>query len=322
MLATVIDGRRYADDLTAHLREELAALRSRGGQPGLGTVLVGSDEPAATYERRLRRLAEELACHYVCETLPDDVEEAEAVAMVGKLDADPRISGILILRPLPTTVSGTALYRALDPLKDIEAVHPMNAGLLALGRPRYVPSAPAACFHTLDCYLVESGRDPAAFYERSTIVIVGRSPTVGRPAILLGLARNATIVSCDIHTFRAGRLFEHTRTADVLIVAAGVPGLIRGDHVREGVIAIDVGTTAITDAAGRTRLVGDLEADSVAERAEAITPVPGGIGPVTDVWLLRSAVAAGGLALDLEAAHPTREGYGLPEAIAPRRHSL
>src|SRR4029077_16596085 len=119
--------------------------------------------------------------------LPADVEEAEAVAMVGKLDADPRISGILVLRPLPPQVSEVALYSALDPLKDIEAVHPVNAGLLALGRPRYVPSTPASVFHLLDRYLIESGRDPATVYERSNVVVVGRSANVGKPAIALGM---------------------------------------------------------------------------------------------------------------------------------------
>lgn len=321
MSAALIDGRRYARDLAAQVRAEIAALRQRGGEPGLGTVLVGSDEPARIYERRVRDLAADLGCRYVCEALPADVDEAEAIATVGKLDADPRISGILILRPLPPGVSEIALYRALDPLKDIEAVHPVNAGLLALGRPRYLPSTPAACFHTLDRYLAASGRDPAAFYESSTIVVVGRSATVGRPAILLGLARNASVVSCDEHAFQAGRLYEHTRNADVLIVAAGVPGLIGGRHVKQGVIAIDVGINATRDPHGKVQLVGDLDQDGVAARAEALSPVPGGVGPVTDVWLLRNTVAAAGLTLDIEAAQPSREGYRLPEGLKPRRHS-
>jgi methylenetetrahydrofolate dehydrogenase (NADP+)/methenyltetrahydrofolate cyclohydrolase len=289
--AAVIDGARYAEELKEEVVREAADVVRRGGRPGLATVLVGDDYPAQAYERRLRRIAEELGCRYVCERLPADVEEADAVATVGKLDADPRVSGILVLRPLPPQVAEVSLYRALDPLKDVEAVHPVNAGLLALGRPRYVPSTPASCFHILDRYLVESGRDPARFYARSTIVVVGRSANVGQPAVQLAAARNATIISCDVHTYRAGRLPDYTRPADVLIVAAGVPGLVTGDHVRDGVIAIDVGINAVPGPRG-TRLVGDLDDDSVAGRAEAVTPVPGGVGPVTDVWLLRNTVAA------------------------------
>lgn len=307
-MTQVIEGARYARELKVEVARDAAAVAGLGGQPGLATVLVGEDYPAEAYERRLRRIAEELGCRYVCERLPADVEEAEAVATVGKLDADPRISGILVLRPLPGHVAEVALYRTLDPLKDVESVHPVNAGLLALGRPRYIPSTPASCFHILDRYLTESGRDVAAFYARSTIVVVGRSANVGTPALHLGLARNATIISCDEHTSRAGRLHEYTRVADVLIVAAGVPGLLRADHVRDGVIAIDVGINAVPVPGGGTRLVGDLDA-SVAARAEAVTPVPGGVGPVTDVWLLRNTVAAAAYTLGTAAAEPSPTGY-------------
>jgi len=308
----VIDGRRYAAELKAEVASELTALLRQGGRPGLATVLIGDDYPARAYEQRLRRLAADVGCRYVCERLAAGVEEADAVATVGKLDADPRISGIVVLRPLPTGIAEVALYRALDPLKDIEAVHPVNAGLLALGRPRYIPSTPASCFYMLDRYLAGTGRDLGEFYAGSTIVVVGRSANVGKPAILLGLARNATVVSCDEHTFRAGRLYDHTATADVLIVAAGVPGLIRGEHCKPGVIAIDVGINAVPRPGGGTRLVGDLDHDSVATKAEALSPVPGGVGPVTDVWLLRNTVAAAELSLSTEAAQPSREGYGLP----------
>lgn len=297
--AKLIDGEAMAADLKTRVVARVAALAERGVRPGLATVLVGADYSAQAYERRVRRLAAELGCRYVCEQLPADAEEADAVAAVGKLDADPRVSGILVLRPLPPHVSEVALYRALDPRKDIEAVHPVNAGLLALGRPRFVPSTPASAFHMLDRYLADSGRDPAAFYAGGLVVVVGRSANVGKPAILLAMERNATVVSCDVHTYRAGRLYELTAAADALIVAVGVPGLITGDHVRDGVIAIDVGINAVRDVhTGRMRLVGDLDFDSVAAKAEAVSPVPGGVGPITDVWLLRNTVTA------IEAATP------------------
>ncbi len=313
MSAVLIDGRQYAADLSARLADEVEELARTGERPGLATVVVGNSYPAHAYERRVRRLAERVGCHYVCEALPGAAAEADALAVVGKLGADPRISGILILRPLPAQVSEASLYRALDPIKDIESVHPISAGLLALGRPRYVPSTPASVFHLLDRYLTESGRDPAQTYRQSNLVVVGRSANVGKPALMLAMDRGATVVSCDEHSHAAGLLFEHTTQADILIVAAGVAGLIRGKHVKQGVIAVDVGINAIKDGdTGKVRLVGDIDTEDVAGRAEAITPVPGGVGPITDVWLLRNTVAAARLAQGIGAAFPSTEGLQLP----------
>ncbi|MDQ3576392.1 MAG: bifunctional 5,10-methylene-tetrahydrofolate dehydrogenase/5,10-methylene-tetrahydrofolate cyclohydrolase [Actinomycetota bacterium] len=312
MTAVFIDGRRYAADLSDRLAEEVAELAAEGVRPGLATLLVGNSYPAQAYERRVRRLADKLGCHYVSETLPPDAAEADALAIVGKLGADPRISGILILRPLPAQVSEAALYRALDPVKDIESVHPISAGLLALGRPRYVPSTPASVFHVLDRYLTESGRSPAQTYAQSNLVVVGRSANVGKPVMMLAMERGATVVSCDVHSHDAGFLFGHTSRADILVLAAGVPGLIRGDHVKDGVIAVDVGINAIRDSAtGNVRLVGDINTAEVAVRAEAITPVPGGVGPITDVWLLHNTVAAARLAKGIGASLPWTEGLRL-----------
>jgi methylenetetrahydrofolate dehydrogenase (NADP+)/methenyltetrahydrofolate cyclohydrolase len=158
----------------------------------------------------------------------------------------------------------------------------VNAGLLALGRPRFVPSTPASVFHLLDCYLVESGREPAEVYQRSNLLVVGRSANVGKPAVTLAMERGATVLSCDVHSYTSGLLYRHTRQADILVVATGVPGLVSANHVKQGVIAVDVGINAVVDAAtGKLRLVGDLDTMSIAERAEAITPVPGGVGPIT-----------------------------------------
>ena len=318
MNARLIDGRRYAAELRTALTAEVRELAGQGSRPGLAAVLAGDSYPAHAYERRVRRLAEYLGIHYSRELLPAEVAEADAIAAVGKLNADPRVSGILILRPLPPQVSEAALYRALDPLKDIEAVHPVNAGLLALGRPRFIPSTPASAFHLVDRYLVESGRDPATVYERSNVVVVGRSPNVGKPAIALGMERGATVVSCDVHSYASGLLYQHTRAADILIVAAGVPGLVAAEHVKDGVIAVDVGINPVSDpVSGRVRLVGDLDTASVASRAEAVTPVPGGVGPVTDVWLLRNTVTAARHAQSLAAARPLFDGLSLLTAGQP-----
>jgi methylenetetrahydrofolate dehydrogenase (NADP+) / methenyltetrahydrofolate cyclohydrolase len=293
MSATVIDGNRLAESLRADVEANAAELSRAGVTPGLATVLVGEDYAAAAYERRVRRLAEEIGCRYVSETLAPDVEEADALALVGKLNADPRISGILILRPLPEQVPEADVYRMLDPFKDVEAVHPENAGLLALGQPRFTPSTPASVFYMLDRYVEASGRDPATFYNGLDLVLVGRSNNVGKPALWLGLARGATVVSCHHFTSEAGRLEEHTSRADILVVAAGVPRLVTGSMIKEGVIAVDVGINPVEDPeTGKISLVGDLDFDSVSQRAEAVSPVPGGVGPITDVWLLRNTVEA------------------------------
>lgn len=312
MSAHVIDGRRYARDLHDSLTDEVSSLVAHGARPGLATVVAGDSYPAHAYERRVRRLAEQLGIHYVREHLPADVTEADAMSVVGKLDADPRVSGILILRPLPPQVSEAALYRALDPLKDIEAVHPVNAGLLALGRPRFVPSTPASAFHLLDRHLIESGHDPAEVYQRSNVVVVGRSANVGKPALTLAMERGATVLSCDVHSYSSGLLYELTRIADILVVATGVPGLIKGDHVKDGVIAVDVGINPVVDpGTDKVHLVGDVDFPSVAVKARAITPVPGGVGPITDVWLLRNTVTAARLQLSLSATRPLFEGLSL-----------
>ena len=285
-----------ARDLIDVLAPKVARLVETNELPGLATLLVGDDYASAVYERRLRHIAGELGCHYVNEHLPVDAHWADALAAVGKLNADPRISGILIMRPLPPQIHEETLYRTLDPAKDIESVHPHNVGLVALGEPRFTPSTPASAFHMLDRYLEDSGHDAKSFYESITIVMVGRSNNVGKPGLWLGLERNATVISCDHHTHAAGKLSHYTRQADVLIVAAGVPQLIGAEDVSEGAIVIDIGINPVTDpVTGKVRLVGDVDFDAVLNVAEAVSPVPGGVGPITDVWLLANTVGAAAL---------------------------
>lgn len=320
MRAHVIDGTLYATELTNQVADDVAALTAEGCRPGLATMLLSDDYAARAYERRVQRLAEKLGCQYWCEKLPETTTEAEALATLGKLNGDPRVSGILILRPVPRQISEAVLYGALDPLKDIEAVHPMSEGLLAQGTPRFVPSTPIAVYHMLDQYLSERGDEPASVYRNSNIVVVGRSNNVGKPAVMLGTARDATVLSCDEHSYTAGLLYEHTRRADILIVAAGSPGLISAEHVKEGVIAVDVGITPSRNPdTGRVSLVGDLDFPSVATKAEAVSPVPGGVGPITDVWLVKNTVAAARLAARASAAQSAVAGSsmsGLASAAA------
>ena len=309
MSARTIDGRKVAAALTEELRREVKTLADQGVRPGLATVLAGDDYAARAYERRVRRLAEDLGVRYLACSLAADVVTADVLAAVGGLAADPRISGILVLRPLPAGVNEVEVYRVMDPDKDIEAVTPLNAGLLAQGRPRFIPSTPAACFHLLDGYLADTTPDPAQFYARSLIAVVGRSNNVGKPSVLLGLARGATVVSCDVNTSRAGRLVELSRQADVLIVAAGVPGLITAAHVRPGAVVIDVGINPVRSAdTGQVRLVGDVASEEVAGVAGGLTPVPGGVGPVTDVFLLHNTMAAAAAIAGVAEAQPSLEG--------------
>ncbi|MBI3647307.1 MAG: bifunctional 5,10-methylene-tetrahydrofolate dehydrogenase/5,10-methylene-tetrahydrofolate cyclohydrolase [Actinobacteria bacterium] len=297
-MAHVIDGNALAKELHASIEDELRELRASGVHPGLATVLVGDDYAAKAYERHLRSVAEGLEYRYVCEHLSDYVELADVLATVGKLNADPRVTGILLLRPFPSHLPEAQVNAALDPMKDVEAAHPLNAGLLALGQPRFIPSTPASCFHALDAYARSRGFDPSKFLEGRTLVVVGRSSSVGKPAQWLGLQRHATVVACHSRTRDLGAI---TRLADVLIVSVGVPALVTGDMVSEGVIALDVGINAVKDhSTGKILMVGDVDFDGVEAKAEAITPVPGGIGPITDVWLVGNVLAAAAMAARVE----------------------
>lgn len=289
----VIDGRGMAASLKADVAAEARILAENGTTAGIATLLVGGDYPAQAYERRIGKMAAELGVSWHRRRLPEDARQDEVMAEISALNAEPSVSGILVLRPLPPHISEQEVFTALDPAKDIEAVHPENAGLLALGRPRYVPSTPAAVFHVLDEWLDAVGEDRAAFYHRSLITVVGRSSNVGKPAVSLAYDRQAAVESVDEWASRSGQLGLYTRRADVLIVAAGVPGLIRAEHVRAGAVILDVGINQVMDpVTGAGRLVGDVDFDAVAPQARAITPVPGGIGPVTDVLVIRNTVTA------------------------------
>ena len=317
MTAVLIDGAAAARDLHVALEREVKALRDSQVAPGLATVLVGDDYASTAYERRVRALAESVGCYYTSARLDVDAEQADLLALIGGLNADPRLSGVLVLRPLRPQHSEAEIFQTLDPAKDIEAVHPLNAGLLELGRPRFIPSTPASCFYLLDHHLQRTQTDPAAFYARSCIVVLGRSNNVGKPASLLGMQRGATVVSCDVNTSRAGRLRELTRQADVLVVAVGVPGLIGPDDVKDGAVVIDVGINPVPRDDGRTRMVGDVQPEVMA-RASAMTPVPGGVGPVTDVWLLHNTVLAAQLRAGAERGDPSR-GPTLSWTAEPHR---
>jgi methylenetetrahydrofolate dehydrogenase (NADP+)/methenyltetrahydrofolate cyclohydrolase len=293
MTAEVIDGRKIAQSLKADVALEVLQLATEGIPCGLATLAVGHDYAAAAYQRRLERIAGELSVPYRHISLAGASQPDQVQAAIRDLNADPSVTGIVMLRPLPWQVPEADVFCALAPVKDIEAVHPQNAGLLALGTARYVPSTPAAVFHLLDAWLDNAGEDRADFYHRSLITVIGRSNNVGKPAVSLAYDREAAVESVDVWASRAGRLGWHTRRADVLIVAAGSPGLIRSEHIRAGAVVLDVGINRSVDpATGEVRMVGDVSFSDAVSRARAVTPVPGGIGPVTDVWLIRNTAAA------------------------------
>ena len=293
MSGRIIDGRAYAAELMEEVVDGVGAL---DGAVGIATLLVGDDYAAQVYQRRIDRHAREAGIFSRPERLPGDASLPRVLAVLDELDRDQRVTGILVLRPLPPHLPESDILRALPRLKDVEAQHPENAGLLALGTPRFTPSTAAAAFHMLDRYMAAVGRNPALAYDGLDLVVVGRSTNVGKPAAILGLARNATVISAHKHTADAGRLAEHTRMADLLIVAAGVPGLITGGFVREGAIVVDIGINAVAQPDGSTKLIGDVDTDSVLPLVEAVSPVPGGVGPITDVWLLRNALVAARIA--------------------------
>jgi methylenetetrahydrofolate dehydrogenase (NADP+)/methenyltetrahydrofolate cyclohydrolase len=289
MPGIALDGRALARELLEDVRRRVAALDSPAG---IATVLIGDDAAAAIYQRRIHRAADSVGMVSRDVTLPADSSMERVTATLAQLNADPAISGILILRPIPPHLSEAFVLRSIPPHKDVEAQHPENAGLLTLGTPRFLPSTAGAAFALLDRYVQSQGRPPELAFDGLDLVIVGRSNNVGKPAAILGLARNATVVSCHKHTADAHRLAEHTRLADVLIVAAGVPGLISGEMVRPGAIVIDIGINPVSGPDGGVHLVGDVDFESVIEVAAAVSPVPGGVGPITDAWVLHNAVLA------------------------------
>ena len=289
MSGTPIDGRALARELLDAVRERVEALAAPAG---IATLLIGEDPAARIYQRRIHRAADGVGLVSRDETLPADASLERVAQTIADIDSDSSISGILVLRPIPAQLPEALVLRSIPPPKDVEAQHPENAGLLALGTPRFVPSTAGAAFALLDRHMQAQGRALELAYDGIDLVIVGRSNNVGKPAAILGLARNATVISAHKHTADAGRLAEHTRLADVLIVAAGVPGLITGEMVRPGAIVIDIGINPVTQSDGSVRLVGDVDFESVIEVASAVSPVPGGVGPITDAWVLHNAVLA------------------------------
>ena len=288
MTATVIDGKQMAEEIRGEVAEETRALRERLGiTPGLAAVLVGGDPASAVYVRNKRRACDE--ADMVSETiqLPEETTQEELIGLVRQLNADPRFHGILVQLPLPPHIEEREVILSIDPDKDVDGMHPINGGRLMEGNPRFPPATPAG----VQQMLVRSGNDPAGKH----VVIVGRSNIVGKPlaALLVQKASgaNATVTVCHTGTRDLPAL---TRQADIVIAAIGRPRALTADMVAEGAVVIDVGINRVEDATRKSgyRLVGDVDYDAVAEKASAITPVPGGVGPMTIAMLLTNTLRA------------------------------
>lgn len=274
--ARVIDGRAVAAAVRERVAGEVRELRARGVEPGLATVLVGDDPASHVYVRMKREDSAAVGIVSQHHEPPADVSADELAALLTQLNADEEVDGILLQLPLPGQLDGTAMTGLIDPAKDVDGLTPVSAGLLAQGRPGLTPCTPLGVMELLRFAGVELGGAHA--------VVVGRSQLVGKPLAALLLAANATVTHCHSRT---RDLAAVCREADVLVAAAGVPGLVTGEMVGEGAIVIDVGTNRTDDG-----LVGDVDFASASERASAITPVPGGVGPMTRAMLLVNTVAA------------------------------
>jgi methylenetetrahydrofolate dehydrogenase (NADP+)/methenyltetrahydrofolate cyclohydrolase len=286
--AELIDGVAIAKSIREEVAVEVTRLMARGIRPGLAVVLVGEDPASEVYVRNKGRGCDEAGMHSVTIKLPAATTQVELLAQVQRLNADPAIHGILVQMPLPKHLDADIVIRAIKPEKDVDGFHPVNVGKNLIGdRDGFVPCTPAGVQEMLG----RSGTETRG----KECVIVGRSNIVGKPMMALmvqnGPNANATVTVCHSAT---RNLKEHTLRADILIVAAGKPRMVTGDMVKEGAVVIDVGINRIADASTKSgfRLVGDVDFESARQRASRITPVPGGVGPMTIAMLLKNTVRA------------------------------
>ncbi len=287
MTAKIIDGTKIAEEIREELKVRVERLREKGVIPGLVMLRVGEDPASVSYVRGKSKASEELGIYSETIVLPEDAKEEEVLAKVEELNRDPRFHGILVQLPLPKHIDSDKVLNAIEPRKDVDGFHPVNVGRLLIGEPYFLPCTP----HGVQQLLLRSGYDPGGKH----VVICGRSNIVGKPlmAILMQKKKgaNATVTVCHTGT---RDLAAVTREADILIAAMGSPKAITADMVKDGAVVIDVGVNRIPDATKKSgyRLVGDTDFDAIKEKAEAISPVPGGVGPMTVTMLMVNTVRA------------------------------
>ena len=295
MSAEIIDGRAFAERLRGRVAEAVPAFaKGAGRKPGLAVVLVGEDPASEVYVRSKGKATAEAGMEGFEHRLPDTVSQEELVQLVERLNADERVDGILVQLPLPRGIDDKAVIAAIDPAKDVDGFHVANAGRLAVGEAELVPCTPLGALMLLKERLGDlSGLEA---------VVLGRSNIVGKPMAQLLLQENCTVT---IAHSRTRNLADVVRRGDIVVAAVGQPQMVRGDWIKPGATVIDVGINRISIGEGKTRLVGDVDYDTAAEAAGAITPVPGGVGPMTIAVLLRNTLVA---------AH-ARAGLGVPEGL-------
>ena len=288
MTANILDGKALAEEIRGEVAMGVAEMQQKHGiTPGLAAVLVGDDPASAIYVRNKRRACDEVGMVSNTILLPTDSTNEQVLAQVQALNNDQRFHGILVQLPLPPQVDERLIMESLDPSKDVDGLHPFNVGKLVQGRADFVPGTPAG----IQQILLRNGHDPAG----ANVVVCGRSDIVGKPMAILLMQRadgaNATVTVC--HT-RTKNMAEITRQADILVAGIGSPNVITADMVKEGAVVIDVGINRIDDASRKSgyRLVGDVDFAAVSEKASAITPVPGGVGPMTIAMLLVNTLTA------------------------------
>ena len=287
-MANLIDGRAIAEKVYVDLRLEIAELKSKGVIPGLAVVLVGDNLASRAYVRSKDKMSRELGLHSVKLELPAVTTQSELLARVEALNRDPAIHGILVQSPPPKQIDEAAIVRALDPRKDVDGFHPVNvAKLVSAAADGFVPCTPLG----VQRLLIESKIDISGAH----VVILGRSMIVGKPLALLLMQKNkAADATVTVVHSRSRNLEKITRSADILIAAIGRAEFVKADHVRDSMVIVDVGINRVEDAAIQRgyRLVGDVAFDEVAKKAAAITPVPGGVGPMTIAMLMANTVKA------------------------------
>jgi methylenetetrahydrofolate dehydrogenase (NADP+)/methenyltetrahydrofolate cyclohydrolase len=291
MAAKIISGTEVAKQIRAELAKEVVRLKETYNLvPGLVTILVGENPASVSYVTGKQKTAKELGFFSVQDNQPENLAEEKLLQLIGQYNQDPKIHGILVQLPLPKHINETKILYAIDPKKDVDAFHPVNVGKLMIGEADYLPCTPAG----IQQLLMRSGTK----IEGAEVVVLGRSNIVGKPIANILLQKqkgaNATVTIC--HTGTKDIAF-HTRRADILIVAAGKPKAVTADMVKEGAVVIDVGVNRIGKTAeGKAILCGDVDFETVKEKASAITPVPGGVGPMTITMLMSNTVRAAKLA--------------------------
>lgn len=295
MTAQIIDGKQIAADMREELKEEITRLKKQGIVPGLGVILVGDDPASQSYVTAKERACENIGIYSDNISLPADTSQKELMTLVEKMNNDVKINGVLVQLPLPGGLDESEVLLAIDPAKDVDGFHPINVGKMMIGEKSFLPCTP----HGIVQLLIRSG----VTIEGAEVVIVGRSNLVGKPLANMLIQKkpnaNATVTIC--HT-RTRDLAVHTKRADIIVAAAGRPNTVTAEMVKDGAVVIDVGVNRVEDATKKKgyRLVGDVDFEAVKEKASLITPVPGGVGPMTITMLLYNTVESAKIAAGLE----------------------